>query len=140
MKKLILGLLVATVGIGAIAQENEESVIEKLITDFAKAADKNNVTELDTYLDENYRIVMNRLFGSESVSVVTKADYLAKIESKEWGGDKRIVEVHSVTINGNTASAHVTLAGEKATFISIFTFIKNAEGNWKLLSDTPIIG
>ncbi len=118
MKKSILVLLIAMAGVGASAQENEEKGIKTLITNFAKAADNNNVTELETYLDENYRIVMNRLFGSEAVSVISKADYLAKIESKEWGGDKRKVEVHSVTINGNTPSAHVTLKGEKATFIS----------------------
>ncbi len=140
MKKSILIMLITMIGTMSYAQKNEEKAIEKVITNFAKAADNNNVTELATYLDENYRIVMNRLFGSESVSIINKTDYLAKIESKEWGGDKRKVEVHSIVVNGNTASAHVSLQGEKATFISIFTLIKNADGEWLLVSDTPIIG
>jgi ketosteroid isomerase-like protein len=139
MKKSILIIMVAMIGVVTYGQENEEKSIKELITNFAKAADKSDAKELATYLDENYRIVMNRLFGSESVSIINKTDYLAKIETKEWGGDKRTVEVHSIVINGATASAHVTLKGEKATFISIFTLIKNAEGEWRLVSDTPIV-
>lgn len=140
MKKSILTLMIAMVGTIPYAQENEEKSIKKVITNFAKAADNNNAAELANYLDENYRIVMNRLFGSESVSIVNKTDYLAKIETKEWGGDKRTIEIHDVVVNGNTASAHVTLKGEKSTFISIFTLIKNSEEKWLLVSDTPIIG
>lgn len=140
MKKSILIMLIAMIGTMTYAQKNEEKSIKKVITNFAKAADNSDATKLATYLDENYRIVMNRLFGSESVSIINKTDYLAKIESKEWGGDKRKVEVLSIVVNGNTASAHVSLQGEKATFISIFTLIKNADGEWLLVSDIPIIG
>ncbi|NOQ74176.1 MAG: DUF4878 domain-containing protein [Crocinitomix sp.] len=139
MKKSILILMIAMLGTATNAQENEEKSIKEVITNFAKAADESNAEMLATYLDENYRIVMNRLFGSETVSIINKTDYLAKIETKEWGGDKRTVEVHSIVINGATASAHVTLKGEKSTFISIFTLIKNAAGEWRLLSDTPTI-
>lgn len=138
MKKSILILLMGLAG--TIGFSQEEEAIEKVIIAFAKAADKNDAEKLSTYLDDNYRIVMNRLFGAEGVSIVNKEDYLAKIESKEWGGDKRKVTIEQITINGNTASAHVTLKGEKATFVSLFMLIKDAEGNWKLVSDTPTIG
>ena len=138
MKKSILILFMGVIGMTVFAQE--EKAIEDVIRSFAKAADKNDTEKLATYLDDNYRIVMNRLFGAEGVSIVTKEDYLAKIESKEWGGDKRTVTIEKITVNGNSASAHVTLKGEKATFISLFMLIKDAEGNWKLVSDTPTIG
>ena len=114
--------MIGLVGAVTYGQENEEKSIRELITNFAKAADEGNVIELASYLDENYRIVMNRLFGSETVSIINKTDYLAKIETKEWGGDKRTVEVHSIIVNGATASVHVTLRGEKSTFISNHLF------------------
>ena len=82
---------------------------------------------------------MNRLFGSEVVSVMNKTDYLAKIESKEYGGDKRQVEVKSILINGTTASVNVLFKGEKMTFNSIMIMVKDKNDDWKLISDTPMI-
>ncbi len=139
MKKSILMVLMGIVTLTASAQQKEEKAIKGVIKEFAAAADENNADRLAKCLDDNYRVLMNRLFGSPDVSVVTKDDYLAKIESKEWGGDKREVTIQSITVNGTTASAHVTLKGTKATFVSLFILIKDADGNWKLSSDTPIV-
>ena len=121
------------------AQTNEEKAITKTIQKFAKAGDQNDVSALTTTLDDNYRIVMNRLFGSEVASVMNKTDYLAKIESKEYGGDDRKVEIKSILVNGTTASVNVVFTGSKMTFNSIMTLIKDAEDHWKLISDTPMI-
>jgi len=139
MKKTMILMFVSLIGLAAFSQSAEKKAIEKVITEFAKAADQNNVEQLASFLDENYRIVMNQLFGSDALAITSRTDYLAKIESKEWGGDNRILTFHEITINGQTASAHVTLRGEKATFVSIFMLVKNAEGNWKLVSDMPTI-
>lgn len=139
MKKSMLVLLIGMIGITGLAQKQEEKAIQATIEGFAKAADNNDVAELSKYLDANYRVVMNQLFGSADVSVVTHDEYVAKIESKEWGGDKRKVEVQQIMINGNTAVAHATLTGEKMTFKSLFMLVKDKDGNWKLVSDTPTI-
>lgn len=139
MKKSILVCLIGMVGFSTLAQKNDEKAIEAVIKNFAAAADKNDAELLSTYLDENYRIVMNRLFGSAAVSVMTKADYLAKIESKEWGGDAREVTVMQIIVNGSTATAHARLKGAKSTFVSLFVLLKDADGKWKLVSDSPII-
>ena len=45
-----------------------------------------------------------------------------------------------IVVNGNTAFAHVVLVGEKATFKSLFILVQDANGDWKLVSDTPFIG
>lgn len=140
MKKSILVMIVSMIGFSATSQTEAETAIEHVIVGFAKAADQNDAEKLDTYLDSNYRIVMNRLFGSSEVTITPRDVYLEKIKSKEWGGDEREIKIHSITVNGETASAHVSLIGKKATFISIFTLVKNADNKWKLISDTPIIG
>lgn len=121
------------------AQSNSMKDIETTIHAFAKAGDNSDAETLDAYLDANYRVVMNRLFGSHEVSVLTKELYLSKIKSKEFGGDSREVSIHNVTVNGSTANAKVSFKGTKMTFISLLSLVQDAEGNWKLISDTPVL-
>ena len=122
------------------AQKNEIQAIEIVISEFALAGDENNAEKLATCLDDNYRVVMNRLFGSKEVSIMSKSIYLEKIKSKEYGGDKRVLTIDNVLVNGTTASAKVIFKGKKMTFVSIITLIQDSKGNWKLISDVPIVG
>ena len=121
------------------AQKNETKKIKEIITAFSKAGDQNNIKKLSFYLDDNYRIVMNQLFGSKKVAVISKSIYLEKIKSKEWGGDTRTAIIENIIVNGNTSVAKVTFKGKKATFISLINLVKNAKGEWKLISDTPVM-
>lgn len=140
MQKLILmGFLGVFFSITSCAQSSDQKAIEQTIEAFSKAGDQNDVELLDNYLDEHYRIVMNRLFGSTAVSIVDKKGYLAKIESKEWGGDQRQLTFEDLVVNGTTASTKVTFAGAQMTFVSLVTLVKNQEGNWQLISEVPMI-
>ena len=138
--KMILGAIALLFTTTIMAQKNEEQAIEKTIRAFAKAGDENNANELEKHLDANYRIAMNQLFGSTEVSIMPRAVYLEKIRTKEFGGDERTVSIKSISVNGNTASAHVIMEGSKMTLNTIFTFIKDKNGVWKVLSDMPVIG
>ena len=117
----------------------EKKKITLLIKNFSKAGDDNSVEELDKLLDNNYRVVMNRLFGSNKVSVLSKEQYLNKIETKVFGGDKRTIEFEDIILNGSTAVAKVVFKGEKATFNSLMTLVQDETGRWKLVSDMPTI-
>lgn len=122
------------------AQTSKEDMkaIKETITAFAKAGDSNDTNSLDQYLDDNFRIVMNQLFGSKDVMLIDKAGYMAKIGSKEWGGDSRELEFENITVNNTSASAKVIMKGSKSTFSSLITLIKNSDGKWKLVSDVPV--
>lgn len=137
--KLIALACLLSAGFACKAQNNSMKDIETTITEFSKAGDESDAKKLATYLDDNYRVVMNRLFGSSEVSVLNKDLYLSKIESKEFGGDKREVSVQSISVNGSTASAKVTFKGSKMTFVSLLSLVQDSEGNWKLISDTPVV-
>lgn len=140
MNKRILMMMLAMVFSGlTYGQKVEVKAIKEAISIFAKAGDVHDVASLDKCLDSNYRIVMNQLFGSTEVSVVPKSIYLDKIKSKEWGGDQRKLTFSSVMVNGNTASAKVVMRGTSLSMSSIINLVKDANGNWKLVSDTPII-
>ncbi len=139
MKKIMLMSLLSIFSLGSIYGQKEEKAIKKVVNAFAEAGDKNDVKSLEKYLDPNYRVTMNRLFGSKEVSVVSRSVYISKIKSKEWGGDKRKLTYLSIVVNGNTAVVHVKMKGEKATFISLLNLVKNEENDWQLISDLPII-
>jgi ketosteroid isomerase-like protein len=138
MKSSILFILLAMVSMPiSQTQPTDMEAIQLTITAFAKAADQNDAKTLAQYLDPNYRIVMNQLFGSSEVNIMPRAVYLDKIAKKEFGGDDRSLKFENISINGSSASAIVLLKGKKMTFRSIFTLVKNAEGKWKLVSDVP---
>ncbi len=121
------------------AQNQEAKAIKKVIAAFAEAGDQNNAEILSTYLDDNYRVVMNRLFGSDQVNILPRSVYLEKIKTKEFGGDDRTVSVDNILINGTTASAKATFKGKKMTFISLITLVKDKNNDWKLVSDIPMV-
>ena len=123
----------------ANAQSSDLAQIEATITGFTQAGDQSDSEKVSTFLDDNYRIVMNQLFGSTAVSIVPKSVYLEKIKSKEWGGDTRAITIKNVNVNGKTASAKVIQKGGKSTFVSTMVLLKDSSGNWKIVSDIPII-
>lgn len=125
--------------IGGIAQSKDHKAINEAIAVFSKAGDKNDYNKLNDCLDDNYRIVMNRLFGSKEVSIMPKSVYLEKIKSKEFGGDKRKLAIEDLVTNGSTAMAKITFNGEKMKTVSLITLVKNEKGEWKLVSDVPIV-
>lgn len=140
MKKIMLMCLASLFSFGSLSgQIKEEKAIKKVITAFAEAGDNNDVKSMEKYLDKNYQVAMNRLFGSKEVSIVPRSVYLSKIKSKEWGGDTRTLSFLSIIVNGNTAVVHVKMKGDKSTFISLINLVQNEKGEWQLLSDLPII-
>lgn len=136
---IFFALFALMFGFSALDQNPELKAVEKTILAFIQAGDDSNADELAGYLDDNYRVVMNRLFGSMEVSALDKRAYLEKIRSKEWGGDPRKVTINNLVINGNSATAQVSLVGQKLTFVSLLTLIRDAQGEWKLLQDVPTI-
>lgn len=140
MKTTFLTLItIMTMTATACAQTDETKKIKEAIIEFAKAGDSNDSKKLAGYLDANYQIAMNQLFGSTEVSVVDRAFYLSKIESKEWGGDSREIKFLSVDVNGKNAYAKVEMKGTKMTMVSYMILAQDKDGKWKLIFETPTL-
>jgi hypothetical protein len=123
-----------------MAQQNKEEMnVRQTITNFAHAADVQDDKALELLLDDNFRLVLNQLFGNKGIAVVTKQDYLAKIKAKEFGGDKREVTILNLTLSGNNAGAQAIFKGSKFTVVTFLQLIKTSEGEWKILNDLPEI-
>ncbi|WP_303316053.1 nuclear transport factor 2 family protein [Flavivirga abyssicola] len=133
---MIISLFSSTTG---FSQENNIEKIKTTIIAFVKAGDQNDHETLATYLDDDYRLIINRLFGASTVNIMSKSVYLEKIKSKELGGDNRTLTIHEILLNGTTAMAKVTLKGKKMTFVSLITLLMDESRNWKLINDVPFI-
>ena len=118
---------------------SEEKEVKKVIEKFFAAGDKQDATELDGLLDANYRVVMNQLFGSSDVMTMSKEAYLGKIRAKEFGGDTRRIDIHSIQVTGKLATADVSSKGGKMQMRSFLNLVQDAEGNWKLIEDMPTV-
>lgn len=139
MKNLMMLLILSLLAINAQGQNEPTKLITETITQFAKAGDTYDVQTLDKLLDNNYRVVMNRLFGSADVNIMDKTTYLSNISSKTFGGDTRTIDFQSIEITGNTAFVKVKLKGNKMTVISSMLLVEDQSGSWKIVSDMPVI-
>lgn len=139
MKQLFLIGALALAGSTLLAQSSDYAAITETIMAFAKAGDGNDAKALAQCLDDNYRIVMNRMFGSQEVSVMPRVVYLEKIRTKEFGGDAREVRIEGIQINGNTATARVDMVGQQMTLASTMVLVKDTEAVWKIVSDVPTL-
>jgi ketosteroid isomerase-like protein len=141
MKGLLLVLMMTFAGVAATyAQGKAESKkIQAAITQWAQAADLQNAEAAGAFLDDNYLIVMNRLFGSAEVATMDKTTYLQMLREKKFGGDPRILKFKRITVTGSIASVQLEMTGSKLQFRSFIQLIQDPQGNWKLVSDVPYI-
>jgi ketosteroid isomerase-like protein len=140
MKISLLFLILAVAGIKAHAQSSTaDAQVKSAIMSFADATANQDVSGLEKLLDANFRVTMNRMFGSSEVLVMDRTSYLGKIKAKAFGGEVREVTIHDLDINGNLAMAKVQFAG-KMTFTSYLLFAQGVDGEWKLVSDLPAVG
>jgi hypothetical protein len=137
MKNQFLTLiLISMTSVLAVAQ-SDKVLIEQTVNQFAKAGDQRDVTQLKTLLHDDFRIAMNRLFGSEKVDLLTKPTYIKMMEDGKLGGDNRIVKIQSVDITENNAAVKVSLKGKALTFQSYYHLVKNVAGQWQIINDLP---
>lgn len=117
--------------------QNDKALIEQAVLQFSKAGDERNTESLTHLLHDDFRIVMNRLFGSETVTLMTKDVYIKMIQDGKLGGDQRTVKIISIDITENNASVKVSLKGTELTFQSYYQLVKNVSGQWQLINDLP---
>ncbi len=114
--------------------------IEKAIQHFVKKADQQDATALEAILHDEFRAIINGLFGSKEVSILSKDSYLAALNAGKIGGDQRDVQIHSISIDGQNAVVNATFTGKELTFRTFIQLVKEDTQAWKLISDMPVVG
>ena len=135
--KHLLTILLTLTAISMKAQ-TEINKVESIIYQFAQSGDERDIEILETtILHEEFRVTLNRLFGGEKLTTLSKSAYIQMIKDGKLGGDKRTVEILLLDIIKENAIAKVKLVGSKMTFTSHYLLVKNGEGQWQLLNDLP---
>ncbi|MEL6863077.1 MAG: nuclear transport factor 2 family protein [Bacteroidota bacterium] len=140
MKSLIIFFGLLSIG---LAKEptpgNDLQQINALVHAFVQGADERNVQQMDKVLHPEFRAVVNRLMGSEELSLMTKNLYLDLLKKGSIGGDKRTVYIEAIQIENNNAVVRATFKGEKLVFNTFLQLVKAADGQWSIISDMPHI-
>lgn len=112
--------------------------IEAVITSYARAGDAQDVATLESLTHDGFRVIF-RLSDEQTVTLDRSA-LLEKFRAKEFGGDTRTVDIHSIDLReGKTAVARVILRGEKATMSNYLNLVQT-NGKWMLVSDFVFMG
>lgn len=139
MKQLILTLTLLMTMAQAQAKNDDKAQVAQTVESFAKAAEDQSTSEMDLLLDDNFRVVMNQLFGSDKVTVMDKATYLNMLGEKKLGGDKAVVKTESINVNGNNAVVNTVFKSDKMSMRLYLLLAKDVSGIWKIVSDLPTI-
>ncbi len=139
MKQLILTLTLLMTMTHVKAANDDKTLVAHTVESFARAAENQSTSEMDLLLDDNFRVVMNQLFGSDKVTVMDKATYLNMLGEKKLGGDKAVVNTESINVNGNNAVVNTVFKSDKMSMRLYLLLAKDVSGTWKIVSDLPTI-
>lgn len=114
----------------------DQKAVEMATKQFLEGADKSDVAALDAVMHGQYRVVLNRVFG-DAVTTMNKTAYLKMVADKKIGGVPRQSNILSVVVVENVAAVEVTTTSAKSDLHIFLHFIKEPDGQWRLVSDTP---
>ncbi len=145
LKHIVFAAIVLVSGTSLQAQSPSSLELEQIesvkscIQDFASAADAQDTKALEKILHPTYRSLLNKAFGSDEVTLLSKEDYIGMAKAGKIGGSKRELHILSMDIQGEIARATVVLQSETTRFNSFFSMVRNAKGKWQMVSDIPQI-
>lgn len=118
---------------------NDIGKVSEIVHQYSKSADERNLTTMRELLHEDFRSIVNRAFGSEEIQLMDKTTYLDLMSKKIIGGDQRKVTILSIDFEEKNAVVKARLLGKKMIFNTFIQLVKEADGEWKIISDLPVI-
>ena len=113
--------------------------VSEAVYEFSKGADTRDVAILDHVLHDNFRAIVNQAMGSKEIQIIDKTTYLELLKKEAIGGDARTVTILSIDMEENNAIVKAKLVGKALTFTTFIQVVKNADGEWQVMSDLPKI-
>ena len=133
MKNLLFLVPISVLSLLAFTP-SEINSIRGVVEVYAKAGDEQDVKAIEKVMHDGFRVVWNDP-GKNTVSLISKADYVQLLGAKKIGGDKRKVIIESIDISeGINASVRLTLDGEKGDFWNLLSLVK-VNGEWLIAQD-----
>lgn len=129
--------LILWIGCASHTQNSKQmkKEVQSTLAAYLKAGDQNDVTELDKYMHDNFRVTLYD--GKEDiVKVVDKSTYRSLIGNKTFGGYPRKIEYHQIEFIGNNmASINVTLTSAGKPTLKNFYSLGKSKGKWYVIQD-----
>ncbi|MEM6807431.1 MAG: nuclear transport factor 2 family protein [Bacteroidota bacterium] len=142
MKRMIVSLSVLSLSLMLFAftqMDTDKDQITTAVKAFVKSADQQDVDAMDKVMHKEYRTLANQLFGATELSVINKSAYLDMMKAGKLGGDSRKVKIEEIQVIGKNAVVKAKLQGKQLIFETFIQLVKDAEGEWKVISDLPKI-
>lgn len=137
---ILVGFVLAgacTSGTGAAPGDSGDaasrSAVREVVLQFSRFADEQRADQLEAILHPRFR-VWAQVKGSPGIMALSRAEYLAKIRGKEFGGDVRKMKIETIQVRGDLALVLASSRGAKAVFESSFHLVKS-EAGWQLTND-----
>lgn len=138
----IMFMLATMVAMGTLAYsqgKKEADEIRKVVTTWAQAADRQDAEAAGAQMDDNCRVVMNRLFGQTEVGTMDKNAYLEGLRAKKFGGTCRTLKFKKIHVMGTTATVILEMRSDALEFQSSLQLIQDAQGMWRIVADLPFV-
>ncbi len=133
MKNLLLLIPIGLLSLLAFTP-SEVNAIREVVESYSKAGDNQDTKAIEAVLHDGFRVVWNDP-AKNTVSLISKTDYVQLLGAKKIGGDRRKVIIESIDISeGINASVRVVLDGEKGDFWNLLSLVKH-EGKWLIAQD-----
>ena len=108
----------------------DEAQIQIAIENFARGADAQNTTLIATSLHPE---AQQYFVGQDGLVRLSRTDYFNMLEQKKIGGQKRNLEISSITVNENLAVASAAMWNDGVRFENYFSLMKIG-GTWQIVS------
>ena len=117
-----------------------EQEIKKVIQNVEKASAERNVTELESLLHPEYRVIANRFKGTPGSTIIPRSMYLDMMKAEKIGGTSYQVEFKSISISDHTSMVELLYKTKESSGMHKYLLlVQDEKDQWKVVSDMPII-
>lgn len=114
--------------LSSMAQSDRDEIMD-VIYQYMDATEHNKVAVIDEIFHDDFRVMAHTVDG---LRVLDKSTYLNLLREKKIGGNARSLDIKSIEMQSNTASAQIDLVGDKTVFHDRLQLIQS-EGGWKIV-------
>lgn len=112
--------------------------IKKVIENFVKGGDNNDIDLLEKVLHTKFQNIQDRYFAEKGIYVFSKQEYIDLVRNKTFGGNPRTIHYENIEQMSNIAIVKVVLESAYLIFNSTITCVYN-DKVWQVINNTPNI-
>lgn len=109
------------------------------ISSFIKGGDTSDIKLLNDVLHKDFRVSSNNFMGNPGVTLISKEQYLSKIQTGVFGGVPRKMSIESINQNNSIAMVKLRLESSENYFVSYNLLVLDTDGCWKVIDNLAVV-